>query len=102
LSLSGGRIQPLPSILVLIILGDQDRVLPYEAIGSKLPALLKSTRCTVITGGPHAVIWTHAHEVNQALIRFIGHLAQAGRRHSGPENGRRADRRTGRPADHPL
>jgi non-heme chloroperoxidase len=74
------------SIPVLIIHGDQDRVLPYEATSRRLPALLTNARSTIIAGGPHAVIWTHADEVNQALLDFIGHPAQAGRRHSGPEN----------------
>ena len=74
------------SIPVLVIQGDQDRVLPYEATGGRLPALLKNTRSIVIAGGPHAVIWTHADEVNQALLDFIGHPGQAGTRHSRPEN----------------
>jgi non-heme chloroperoxidase len=74
------------SIPVLVIHGDQDRVLPYEATGSRLPALLKNARSTVIAGGPHAIIWTHAHEVNQALLDFIGHLSRPGTRHSRPEN----------------
>ena len=74
------------SIPVLVIHGDQDRVLPYEATSRRLPALLKNARSTIIAGGPHAVIWTHADEVNQALLDFIGHLSRAGRRQSGPEN----------------
>jgi len=28
----------------------------------------------VIPDGPHAIIWTHADEVNQALLDFIGGL----------------------------
>ena len=66
------------SIPVLVIHGDQDRVLPYAATSRRLPALLKNTRSTVIAGGPHAIIWTHADEVNQALLDFIGHPGQAG------------------------
>jgi hypothetical protein len=27
---------------------------------------------------PHAIIWTHADEVNQALLDFIGHPGQVG------------------------
>jgi non-heme chloroperoxidase len=73
-------------IPVLVIHGDQDRVLPYEATGSRLPALLRNTRSTVITGGPHAIIWTHADEVNQALLDFIGDPGQVGGQQSGPEN----------------
>ena len=74
------------SIPVLIIQGDQDRVLPYEATGDRLPALLKNTRSIVIAGGPHAVIWTHADEVNRALLDFIGHPSQVGGQQGGPEN----------------
>ena len=74
------------SIPVLIIQGDQDRVLPYEATGDRLPALLKNTRSIVIAGGPHAVIWTHANEVNRALLDFIGHPSQVGGQQGGPEN----------------
>jgi len=67
------------SIPVLVIQGDQDRVLPYEATGRRLPALLKDVRSVVIAGGPHAIIWTHADEVNQALLHFIGHLGESRR-----------------------
>src|SRR6266851_3706939 len=74
------------SIPVLVIHGDQDRVLPYKATAGRLPALLKNARSTVIAGGPHAIIWTHADEVNRALLGFIGHLGRAGRRQNGPEN----------------
>jgi non-heme chloroperoxidase len=74
------------SIPVLIIHGDQDRVLPYEATSRRLPALLENTRSAVITGGPHAIIWTHADEASQALLHFTGHPAQAARRHSRPQN----------------
>ena len=65
------------TVPALVIHGDQDRVLPYEATASRLPALLRNTRSTVIAGGPHAIIWTHADEVNQALLDFIGHPGEA-------------------------
>jgi non-heme chloroperoxidase len=61
------------SVPVLVIQGDQDRVLPYEATGGRLPAFLNNARSTVIAGGPHAIIWTHADEVNRALLDFTGH-----------------------------
>jgi len=64
------------SIPVLVIHGDQDRVLPYEATSRRLPGLLKNARSDIIAGGPHAIIWTHADEVNQALLDFIGHLSR--------------------------
>jgi non-heme chloroperoxidase len=59
------------SIPVLVIHGDQDRILPYEATSRRLPALLKNARSTIIASGPHAIIWTHADEVNQALLEFM-------------------------------
>ena len=74
------------SIPVVVIHGDQDRVLPYEATSQRLPASLNEGRSTIITGGPHAIMWTHADEFNQALLDFTGHPGRAGRRYSGPEN----------------
>jgi non-heme chloroperoxidase len=56
---------------VLVMQGDQDRILPPEVTGNRLPPLVKSCRYTRIAGGPHAITWTHADEVNQALIDFI-------------------------------
>jgi non-heme chloroperoxidase len=85
------------SIPVLVIHGDQDRVLPYQAASRRLRALLNNARSTVITGGPHAIIWTHADEVGQALLDFIGHRAQAGRRHSGAENRLQSPSQNGQP-----
>jgi non-heme chloroperoxidase len=76
------------TIPVLIIHGDHDRVLPYQATSRRLPALLRNVRSTVITGGPHAIIWTHADEVNQALLHFISHPGPTGGQQNGPQNGR--------------
>jgi len=56
---------------VLVIQGDADRVLPLDKTGQRLPALLKDARLTVIEGGPHAIPWTHAAQVNTALLGFI-------------------------------
>jgi non-heme chloroperoxidase len=86
-------------IPVLVIHGDQDRVLPYEATSQRLPAFLENTRSTIIAGGPHAIIWTHADEVNQALLDFIGHPARTADGTADRRTRRRADCRTGRPAD---
>jgi non-heme chloroperoxidase len=74
------------SIPILVIHGDQDRVLPYEATSRRLPALLKNARTTLIAGGPHAIIWTHADEVTQAVLQYIGQLGQADGRRSGPRD----------------
>ncbi|MGZ3667345.1 MAG: alpha/beta fold hydrolase, partial [Ktedonobacterales bacterium] len=55
----------------LVIQGDQDRILPYNAMGKRLPGLIKDAQFVVIEGGPHGIRWTHAVEVNQALLDFL-------------------------------
>jgi non-heme chloroperoxidase len=63
----------LPEIDVpmLVVQGDADQVLPIDKTGRRLPALLKDARLVVIDGGPHAIAWTHADQVNTALLDFI-------------------------------
>lgn len=56
---------------MLVMQGDQDRILPIEATGNRLPALLKDVRFEVVGGGPHAITWTHADEVNRCLLDFL-------------------------------
>jgi non-heme chloroperoxidase len=62
---------PRIGVPVLVVQGSQDRILPPEATGNRLPALLGNARHIVIEGGPHAIIWTHADKVNKALLAFI-------------------------------
>jgi len=62
---------PKIDVPVLIIQGDADQVLPLEKTGQRLPALLKDAQLTVIEGGPHAIPWTHAAQVNTALLGFL-------------------------------
>jgi non-heme chloroperoxidase len=71
---------PKLDIPVLIVQGDADRILPFEKTGKRLPGLIKDMELVVIDGGPHAIAWTHAEEVNDALIRFIGDAAPASAR----------------------
>jgi len=59
------------TVPVLVVQGAQDRIAPPRAAGSPLPGLPVSPRHVVVPGGPHAIIWTHADEVNQALLAFI-------------------------------
>ncbi len=57
---------------VLVMQGDQDRILPPANTGNRLPALITGLKHIVVEGGPHAIIWTHADQVNTALLEFIG------------------------------
>jgi non-heme chloroperoxidase len=63
----------LPHIDVptLIIHGDSDRILPFEATAKRLPQLIKNSRLEIIPGGPHAINWTHADQVNPLLLEFL-------------------------------
>jgi non-heme chloroperoxidase len=63
----------LPKIEVpmLVVHGDADRVLPFEKPGKRLPGLIKDMQLVVISGGPHAISWTHADQVNRALLDFV-------------------------------
>jgi non-heme chloroperoxidase len=59
------------TVPVLVVQGGQDMITPPEATGNRLPGLLRRARHVVIPDGPHAIIWTHADQVNQALLDFI-------------------------------
>ena len=59
------------TVPVLVVQGGQDMITPPEATGNRLPRLLRRARHVVIADGPHAIIWTHADQVNQALLDFI-------------------------------
>ncbi len=63
----------LPEIDVpmLVVQGDADQVLPIDKTGQRLPALIKDVQLIVVEGGPHAIPWTHAAQVNTALLDFI-------------------------------
>ena len=62
---------PKIDIPMLVIQGDADRVLPFDKTGKRLPDLIKNVQLVVIEGGPHAIAWTHADQVNRALYQFL-------------------------------
>jgi pimeloyl-ACP methyl ester carboxylesterase len=59
------------TVPTLIVHGDADRIIPLEASGQRMPALVKESRLVVIKGGPHGLNWTHAEELNHALVEFL-------------------------------
>jgi non-heme chloroperoxidase len=59
------------TVPVLVVQGGQDRIMSPEATGNRLPGLLRSAQHVVVPDGPHALIWTHADQVNEALLGFI-------------------------------
>jgi non-heme chloroperoxidase len=56
----------------LVLHGDADRILPIAAAGERTGKLIKGARMVVAKGGPHCISWTHAEQVNEALIDFLG------------------------------
>ena len=62
---------PKIDVPMLVLQGDADRVLPVDKTGRRLPGLLHDVQLVVIEGGPHAIPWTHADQVNTALLDFL-------------------------------
>jgi non-heme chloroperoxidase len=55
----------------LVIQGDADRILPVTATGLRTAKLIKGVRQVIVKDGPHCITWTHADEVNSALVSFL-------------------------------
>jgi non-heme chloroperoxidase len=62
---------PKIDVPMLTVQGDADRILPYPNTGKRLPGLISDMQLVVIEGGPHAITWTHADQVNRALLGFL-------------------------------
>ena len=62
---------PKIDVPMLVIHGDADQVLPLDKTAKRLPGLIKDVQLTLVEGGPHAIPWTHADQVNTALLDFI-------------------------------
>lgn len=62
---------PAIDVPMLVVQGDDDRVLPFPKTGQRLPGLISDVQTVVIDGGPHAIPWTHADELNSALVKFM-------------------------------
>jgi len=63
----------------LVIQGDADRILPIAASGLRTAKLIKGGRLLVVKDGPHCVTWTHAEQVNNELLEFLGKVKQGPR-----------------------
>jgi non-heme chloroperoxidase len=60
------------NVPTLVMHGDADRVLPISATGIRTHEAVTDSRLVVVAGAPHGMLATHADEVNQALIGFLG------------------------------
>jgi non-heme chloroperoxidase len=59
-------------VSTLVIHGEADRIVPLSAAGARTAKLIKGARLVPVKDGPHAIGWTHADEVNEALVSFLG------------------------------
>jgi non-heme chloroperoxidase len=66
-------------IPALILHGTADRILSLEGQGRRMHAAVPQARYVEIDGGPHVLCVTHAKEINDELLAFLGqHTVNAG------------------------
>lgn len=62
---------PKIDVPALILHGTADNILPIDATARPFHQLLPKADYVEIEGAPHGLLWTHADEVNQALLGFL-------------------------------
>lgn len=62
---------PKIDVPALILHGTADNILPIDSTGRLFAKALPSAEYVEIEGAPHGLLWTHAAEVNQALLGFL-------------------------------
>ena len=62
---------PAIDVPALILHGTADNILPIDATGRPFHKALPSAEYIEIEGAPHGLLWTHAEEVNSALLSFL-------------------------------
>jgi non-heme chloroperoxidase len=60
------------NVPTLVLHGDDDRITPISASGLRTAKLIEGASLVTVRNGPHCIIWTHADEVNRALVNFLG------------------------------
>ncbi len=58
----------------LLLHGAEDRIVPIDITARRARGLIKNVTYQEIEGGPHAITWTHAADVNGALLDFLAHV----------------------------
>ncbi|WP_424465738.1 alpha/beta fold hydrolase [Pseudoclavibacter helvolus] len=55
----------------LILHGTSDNILPIDSTGRPFHAAFPEAEYVEVEGAPHGLLWTHADEVNEALLKFV-------------------------------
>lgn len=59
------------SVPVLVLQGDDDQVVPYQAAALKQAELLSNATLKIYEGYPHGMLTTHADVINPDILAFI-------------------------------
>ena len=59
------------TVPTLVIHGDSDAIVPFEASGKRTAATIAGSELVVIKDGPHGINASHSKEFNQALLDFL-------------------------------
>lgn len=62
---------PKIDVPALIVHGTADNILPIDVTGRRFAAALPAADYVEIEGAPHGMLWTHAQEINEALLAFL-------------------------------
>ncbi|HSU45991.1 MAG TPA: alpha/beta hydrolase [Arthrobacter sp.] len=62
---------PKIDVPALIVHGTADNILPIDSTGRLFAKALPNAEYVEIEGAPHGLLWTHASEVNEALLGFL-------------------------------
>lgn len=70
---------PKIDIPVLVAHGTADRILPFDITAARLrdESLIADLILVEVPDGPHNICWTHADDVNGALLEFLGVMVPA-------------------------
>ena len=60
------------NVPVLVVHGDADRIVPLAASAKRTQEAIKGSLLVVLEGAPHGLNWTHAEQLNRALLDFLG------------------------------
>ncbi|CAN7536524.1 alpha/beta hydrolase [Arthrobacter sp. LjRoot78] len=62
---------PKIDVPALIVHGTADNILPIDVTGRRFKDALPAADYVEIEGAPHGMLWTHAKEINRALLAFL-------------------------------
>lgn len=66
-----GDLPGLSDVPLLVVQGTEDRILPIDNTGRRLPALIDGLEYHEIERGPHNIAWTHPEELNPIFLDFL-------------------------------